>query len=60
MIKIPWCFSCKHYSDKEPADTYKCDAFPDGIPNATLFRTPSKEQECAPGYHYEGEMEKYL
>lgn len=34
MIKEPICFFCKHFIEGKD---YKCQAFPDGIPNDILF-----------------------
>lgn len=60
-IKIPWCFYCNHFDGKDKqTGIYRCAAFPDGMPDRTLSKIPSKGQECAMGYHYEGELEKYL
>lgn len=46
MLNIPICFKCKHYNGK---DSYKCRAFPYGIPNKILLHEighskPLKEQ----------------
>lgn len=53
MIKIPRCFSCKNFlNHDEPADTYRCAAFPDGIPDEEFMKSSYDKDECAAGYHY--------
>lgn len=34
ITQLPICFLCKNYKGGK---TYKCSAFPDGIPNEILF-----------------------
>ena len=49
MIRIPVCFSCKHYDFE---NKYTCEAFPDGI-KFNLSEKRRDENECASGIHFE-------
>ena len=37
MIKSFQCIDCKHYQGRRPEGGYRCDAYPDRIPNPIVF-----------------------
>lgn len=54
MIRIPVCFSCKHFiADYSEKGVYKCKAFPEGIPE-TVFMSSIRDDKkgCTNGYRY--------
>lgn len=58
MIKIPRCFSCRHFiMDYSEKGVYKCKAYPDGIPDDKFLESSLSEDECTLKYHYEREGE---
>lgn len=54
MIRIPVCFSCKHFiADYSEKGVYKCRAFPEGIPdNVFDNKVHGDEHDCTDGYSY--------
>lgn len=53
MIRIPVCFSCKHFiADYSEKGVYKCRAFPDGIPGTVFINSIRDDKGCANGYRY--------
>ena len=47
MMTFPACFDCKHFW---PGQGMKCEAFPQGIPDAILF-SKTNHREPYPGDH---------
>jgi hypothetical protein len=43
-LPAPICIDCKHFINDK---TWRCEAFPDGIPDEILVGTPYKDK---PGY----------
>ena len=59
MICIDYvCDSCIHRRPNTDGGEWACDAFPDGIPNALVFKSnPAKLKECNNGIGYEKKAE---
>lgn len=52
-MRLPICYSCKHYHDNIDGEEY-CDAFPaDAFPDRVKW--DGKSEECANGIKYEAE-----
>ena len=51
-MRLPICDFCKHL--KSDADSYKCTAFPKGIPDENI-RLKDDGKECADGIYFEPE-----
>lgn len=61
MIKIPRCFFCDHFIDSDKqTGMCRCRAFPKGIPKEVFLRNAYAKEECAAGFHYKGELSKYM
>jgi hypothetical protein len=37
MISTLQCLDCKHFDNAAPRETFRCEAFPDGIPDPILY-----------------------
>ena len=54
-MRLPICDFCKHL--KSDTDSYKCTAFPEGIPDENI-RLKDDGKECAAGIYFEPENPK--
>lgn len=53
-MRLPICYTCKHYCENSLNAKECCDAFPDGIPPERV-KWKNGNAECANGIKYEDE-----